>query len=60
MSKHSALNTFGASGNPIIRSSAFNDISSDPSDRMTHDGAVNKTGIMLAVLVSTATSKAVS
>ena len=54
MSKHSALNTFGASGNPIIRSSAFNDISSDPSDRMTLDGAVNKTGIMLAVLVSTA------
>ena len=54
MSKHSALNTFGKSGNPLIRSSAFNARSSDLSDRMTLDGAVNKTAIMLAVLVSTA------
>ena len=29
MSKHSALNTFGKSGNPLIRSSAFNARSSD-------------------------------
>jgi uncharacterized YccA/Bax inhibitor family protein len=55
MSNHSALNRFGTSGNPVIRSAAFNEVSSNPSDRMTLDGAVNKTGIMLAVLVSTAT-----
>ena len=34
MSKHKALDTFGRSGNPVIRSSAFDAISSDPSDRM--------------------------
>ena len=54
MSNHSALNTFGKSGNPAIRSSAFNIRSNDSRDRMTLDGAVNKTAIMLAVLVSTA------
>ena len=53
MSNHSALNTFGKSGNSVIRSSAFNIRSSDSSDRMTLDGAVNKTAIMLAVLIST-------
>ena len=42
MSKHKALDTFGRSGNPVIRSSAFDVISSEPSDRMTLDGAVNK------------------
>ncbi len=54
MSNHSALNTFGKSGNPAIRSSAFNLRTSNPSERMSLDGAVNKTAIMLAVLVSTA------
>ena len=55
MSKHAALDTFGKSGNPVIRSSAFNASASTGSERMTLDGAVNKTAIMLAVLVSTAT-----
>ena len=55
MSNHSALNTFGKSGNPAIRSSAFDTRSSNPSDRMTLNGAVNKTAVSLAVLVSTAT-----
>jgi uncharacterized YccA/Bax inhibitor family protein len=54
MSNHSALNTFGKSGNPAIRSSAFNIRSYDSSDRMTLDGAVNKTAIMLLVLASSA------
>jgi uncharacterized YccA/Bax inhibitor family protein len=54
MSKHAALNTFGRSGNPVIRSSAFNSSASMGSEKMTLDGAVNKTAIMLAVLVSTA------
>ena len=54
MSKHAALDTFGRSGNPVIRSSAFNSSASMGSEKMTLDGAVNKTAIMLAVLVSTA------
>lgn len=54
MSNHSALNTFGKSGNPAIRSSAFDIRSNDSSDRMTLDGAVNKTAIMLLVLASSA------
>ncbi len=54
MSKHAALDTFGKSGNPVIRSSAFDASASAGTERMTLDGAVNKTAIMLAVLVSTA------
>lgn len=54
MSNHSALNTFGKSGNPAIRSSAFNIRSNDSSERMTLDGAVNKTAVMLLVLASSA------
>ena len=52
MSKHKALDTFGRSGNPVIRSSAFDVISSDPSDRMTLDGAVNKTSMLLAIVAT--------
>ena len=52
-SKHAALDTFGRSGNPVIRSSAFNQRSSS-TEVMTLDGAVNKIGIMLALLVFTA------
>jgi uncharacterized YccA/Bax inhibitor family protein len=49
MSKHSALNTFGRSGNPAFTKN-FTGASYDlPMDqRMTLDGAVNKTGILLA------------
>ena len=54
MSKHKALDTFGRSGNPVIRSSAFDAISSDPSDRMTLDGAVNKTSMLLIIVASSA------
>ena len=54
MSKHAALDTFGRSGNPVIRSSAFNSSVELGSEKMTLDGAVNKTSIMLAVLVLTA------
>ena len=54
MSKHAALDTFGRSGNPVIRSSAFDSRASSDSERMTLDGAVNKTAIMLAILISTA------
>ena len=54
MSKHAALNTFGRSGNPVIRSSAFDSRASSGSEKMTLDGTVNKTAIMLAILISTA------
>ncbi len=50
MSKHQALDTFGRSGNPIIRSSAFQEASSS-GERMTLEGAVNKTGILLFLTV---------
>ena len=43
MSKHQALNTFGRSGNPIIRSAAFQDKVSANEERMSLEGAVNDT-----------------
>ena len=50
MSKHQALDTFGRSGNPIIISSAFQE-STSSEERMTLEGAVNKTGILLFLTV---------
>ena len=50
MSKHDALDTFGRAGNPVIRSSAFDSYAASGSEKMTLDGAVNKTSIMIAVL----------
>ncbi len=54
MSNHQALNTFGKSGNPAIRSSAFNERANEHEEKMSLDGAVNKTSIMLLVLISSA------
>ena len=49
MSKHSALNTFGRSGNPAFTRN-FDSTSTIPqSERMTLDGAVNKTAILLSI-----------
>ena len=51
MSKHSALNTFGRSGNPAF-SRNFNLAGAGAiarEDRMTLDGAVNKTVILLSL-----------
>ena len=53
MSRHQALDTFGRSGNPIIRSSAFQETSTT-GERMTLEGAVNKTGILLFLTVLSA------
>ena len=53
MSKHQALDTFGRSGNPIIRSSAFQETTSS-GERMSLEGAVNKTGILLFLTVLSA------
>ena len=55
MSKHGALNTFGRSGNPVIRSDIFSSKASSSEDRMTLNGAVNKTGFLLFLTVLAAT-----
>ena len=52
MSKHAALDTFGRSGNPVIRSSAFDSYAASGSEKMTLDGAEINT--KAAVLISTA------
>ena len=53
MSKHSALNTFGRSGNPAFTRNFSSQSSSIPlAERMTLDGAVNKTGILLALCLA--------
>ena len=49
MSKHSALNTFGRSGNPAFTRNFENNEVYSQSERMTLDGAVNKTAILLAL-----------
>ena len=54
MSKHSALDTFGRSGNPLIRSDIFARQTSSLHERMTLQGAVDKTGILLFLTVLTA------
>ena len=54
MSQHRALNTFGRSGNPVIRSAAFQKRVSANEERMSLDGAVNKTGILLFLTVMAA------
>ena len=50
MSKHAAINRFGRSANPAFTrnfGSTYGDI--PLSERMTLDGAVNKTGILLSL-----------
>ena len=49
MSKHSALNTFGRSGNPAFTKNFENTGSVPLTERMTLDGAVNKTAILLSL-----------
>jgi len=50
MSKHSALNTFGRSGNPAFKKNFGAPTYDLPlNQRMTLDGAVNKTGILLSL-----------
>ena len=50
MSKHQALNTFGRSGNPAFSRNFSNTAGSIPlAERMTLDGAVNKTSILLGL-----------
>ena len=51
MSRHSAINRFGRSTNPAF-SRGFDSASYSATldEKMTLDGAVNKTGIMLAIM----------
>ena len=50
MSRHSAINRFGRSSNPAFSRGFEGHTESLPlSERMTLDGAVNKTGILLAL-----------
>tara|TARA_Y100001936_G_scaffold205839_1_gene209961 strand:- start:120 stop:860 length:741 start_codon:yes stop_codon:yes gene_type:complete len=49
MSKHSALNTFGRSGNPAFTKNFSGSHDIPVNERMTLDGAVNKTGILLSL-----------
>ena len=49
MSKHSALKTFGRSGNPAFTRNFENAETFSQTERMTLDGAVNKTAILLAL-----------
>ena len=58
MSKHNALNMFGRSGNPAMNdatSSNFTPDSMAPGKTMTLQGTVNKTGILLLLVMITAT-----
>ena len=65
MSNHKALNMFGRSGNPALRADTFSQsargtsssggIQSMASGTMTLQGTVNKTGILLALVVLSAT-----
>ena len=48
MSKHSALNTFGRSGNPAF-SKGFGVDENITGEVMTLNGTVNKTGMMLMI-----------
>ena len=50
MSKHSAINRFGRSGNPAF-SQGFGINQSVTGEVMTLDGTVNKTGILLALCI---------
>ena len=61
MSNHKALNMFGRSGNPSLNAQTFSNSVKDatfssqvPTSTMTLEGTVNKTGILLALVVISA------
>ena len=54
MSKHTALDTFGRSGNPSLNDNTFLSEGSVKSQVMTLEGTVNKTGILLILLIGAA------
>ena len=56
MSKHNALNMFGRSGNPSMNDATFSNFTPDAlsGNTMSLQGTVNKTGILLFLVVLTA------
>ena len=54
MAKHNALQMFGRSGNPALSDSTFRSEGRAVGQTMTLQGTVNKTGILLGILVLTA------
>ena len=52
MSKHNALQMFGRSGNPTLNDATFKNAGTDSlGQTMTLQGTVNKTGILLALVI---------
>ncbi|MAC91709.1 MAG: hypothetical protein CMO99_04065 [Woeseiaceae bacterium] len=54
MAKHNALQMFGRSGNPALSDSTFRSEGRAVGQTMTLQGTVNKTGILLGILILTA------
>ena len=54
MSKHNALQMFGRSGNPALNDNTFRNEGRIIGQTMTLQGTVNKTGLLLSILVLTA------
>ena len=54
MAKHNALQMFGRSGNPALSDTTFRSEGRAVGESMTLQGTVNKTGILLGILVLTA------
>ena len=54
MAKHDALQMFGRSGNPALSDTTFRSEGRAVGESMTLQGTVNKTGILLGILVLTA------
>ena len=55
MSQHNALRMFGRSGNPALRNAIFKNEGTATDQVMTLQGTVNKTGILLVLVVVGAT-----
>ena len=55
MARHNALQMLGRSGNPTLRDNTFRNEGAAVGQPMTLEGTVNKTGILLALLVLSAT-----
>ena len=55
MSQHNALRMFGRSGNPALRGTTFRNEGTTTDQVMTLQGTVNKTGILLVLVVVGAT-----
>ena len=55
MATHKALQMFGRSGNPTLNDATFTNEGIATGQTMTLEGTVNKTGMLLALLVLSAT-----